>query len=105
MVLFIQVLTRARTIRFPFLFLFLPCVLLGSTINSASMPSDLREVHLLNRLAFGPRPGDIERLKSIGTEQYIKEQLTPKSISLPDSLTAKLDSPFTLHIHAPGTAS
>ena len=58
-----QALTRARTKRFPFLFLFLPWVLLGSTVNATSMPSDLREVHLLNRLAFGPRPGDIERLK------------------------------------------
>jgi uncharacterized protein (DUF1800 family) len=101
MIRFNQALTRARTKRFPFLFLFLPCVLLGSTADAASMPSDLREIHLLNRLAFGPRPGDIERLKSIGTEQYIKEQLTPKSISLPDSLTAKLDSLSTLRLRAP----
>jgi uncharacterized protein (DUF1800 family) len=31
--------------------------------------------HLLNRLAFGPRPGDVARVLDIGSERYIDEQL------------------------------
>ena len=101
MVRFNQTLTRARARLFPFLVLFSACVFLASIVHAVSIPSDLREIHLLNRLAFGPRPGDIERLKSIGTEEYIQEQLAPKSISLPESLTAKLDGLSTLRLRAP----
>ena len=36
--------------------------------------------HLLNRIGFGPRPGDIERVRAIGTERYIDLQLHPERI-------------------------
>jgi uncharacterized protein (DUF1800 family) len=36
--------------------------------------------HALNRLGFGPRPGEIERVKQIGLERWIQEQLNPDSI-------------------------
>ncbi len=35
------------------------------------------EWHVLNRIAFGPRPGDMEALKEKGTKAYIEEQLNP----------------------------
>jgi uncharacterized protein (DUF1800 family) len=46
--------------------------------------------HVLNRLGFGPRPGDIAEIRRIGVERWIRQQLDPASI--PDSpiLTAKL---------------
>jgi hypothetical protein len=32
-------------------------------------------LHVLNRIAYGPRPGDVERVTRIGVERYIDEQL------------------------------
>lgn len=37
--------------------------------------------HVLNRLGFGARPGDIERIKTIGIQKYIDQQLNPASIT------------------------
>ncbi|HEV2386040.1 MAG TPA: DUF1800 domain-containing protein [Candidatus Acidoferrales bacterium] len=42
--------------------------------------------HALNRLAFGPRPGDLERVKQMGLEKWIDQQLDPASMD-----TAALD--------------
>ena len=28
-------------------------------------------IHVLNRLSFGPRPGDIKRVKSMGIDNYL----------------------------------
>jgi uncharacterized protein (DUF1800 family) len=47
-------------------------------------PSDLSEdeaiAHALNRLGYGPRPGDVERIKTMGVAKWIDEQLHPESI-------------------------
>ena len=42
--------------------------------------------HALNRLAFGPSPGDLDRVKEIGLQKWIDQQLHPQSIddSAPD---------------------
>ncbi len=37
-------------------------------------------LHALNRLAYGPRPGDAERIKQIGLAKWIDLQLNPNSI-------------------------
>ena len=34
----------------------------------------------LNRIAFGPRPGDFERVQAMGIDAYIEEQLHPEAI-------------------------
>lgn len=39
--------------------------------------SDLQALHVLNRLTYGPKPGDIEYLKKIGFQAYLKTQLNP----------------------------
>ncbi len=46
--------------------------------------------HVLNRLAFGPRPGDVERVSRIGIDAYIDEQLHPERLALSDGLTQRL---------------
>ncbi|CAN5363604.1 hypothetical protein BH11PSE11_BH11PSE11_20720 [soil metagenome] len=51
-----------------------------------------RALHVLNRLAFGPRPGDVERVAKMGVDQYIKTQLDAAAIPLPQPLIARLDS-------------
>ncbi len=68
--------------------------------NAAAMPSEQREIHVLNRLAFGPSPEDIEHVKSVGVEKYIEEQLSPNSISLPQSLVDQLNALSTLRLSA-----
>jgi uncharacterized protein (DUF1800 family) len=45
-----------------------------------SLTEDQKIVHLLNRTGFGPRPGDVERVKRIGIEKYIDQQLHPDRI-------------------------
>ena len=47
----------------------------------------------LNRLSFGPRPEDRQRLNEIGLEGYLEEQLQPNSISDPktDFLLSQFD--------------
>src|SRR3954462_5407924 len=39
-----------------------------------------RAVHVLNRLAFGARPGDVERVQRLGVDEYIERQLNPSKI-------------------------
>ena len=39
-----------------------------------------RAVHALNRLTFGPRPGDVERVTQIGVDKWIELQLHPDKI-------------------------
>ncbi len=36
--------------------------------------------HALNRLAYGPRPGDVERVRQMGLSKWIDQQLNPNSI-------------------------
>jgi uncharacterized protein (DUF1800 family) len=40
-----------------------------------------RALHALNRLAFGARPGDVDRIVSEGVDVWIDRQLHPESIS------------------------
>ncbi len=52
--------------------------------DSATTPTlteEQRIVHVLNRLGFGVRPGDVERVRAIGVEKYILGQLSPEKIS------------------------
>ncbi len=66
--------------------------------NAAAMPPDQREIHVLNRLAFGPSPSDMEHIRSVGVERYIEEQLSPESIPLPENLVNELNALLTLHL-------
>jgi uncharacterized protein (DUF1800 family) len=47
------------------------------------LTEEQRIVHVLNRLGFGARPGDVERVKAMGIENYINQQLNPEKISDP----------------------
>ena len=56
---------------------------LGSTSSVSAQTAALtsaQAVHILNRAAFGPRPGDVERLQAIGLRAYIEQQLHPEKI-------------------------
>lgn len=43
-------------------------------------PDDQTVLHVLNRLGYGPRPGDIARVKALGLAAYIDGQLHPERI-------------------------
>lgn len=40
-----------------------------------------RAVHALNRLAFGPRPGDVQQVMAMGVDRWIDLQLHPEKIA------------------------
>jgi uncharacterized protein (DUF1800 family) len=41
---------------------------------------DILVVHALNRLTYGPRPGDVEQVRSVGLDRWIDQQLHPERI-------------------------
>jgi uncharacterized protein (DUF1800 family) len=56
----------------------------------AQMTAKQRTLHALNRLTFGPRPGDIEAVNEIGLDRWIEQQLHPESLPANPVLDAKL---------------
>jgi uncharacterized protein (DUF1800 family) len=53
--------------------------------------------HLLDRVTFGTRPGDLDRVKKIGWEKYLEEQLYPERIADPN-LESKLMNIESIHL-------
>lgn len=56
-----------------------------------------RAMHVLNRLTFGPRPGDVDRVLAIGVDKWIDQQLHPDKID-ESALEARLASLRTLNM-------
>jgi uncharacterized protein (DUF1800 family) len=60
----------------------------GSGPNKkAKLTEREKAIHVLNRLGFGPRPGDVDRVLAMGVRNYIEEQLAPER--LPDPAVAE----------------
>src|SRR5882724_10885886 len=59
---------------------------------------DKQIVHVLNRLTFGPRPGDVEKVRRLTLEKWIELQLHPDRIPENPVLEAKLKPLETLHM-------
>ena len=59
---------------------------------ATQMDDRKRALHALNRLTFGPRPGDVEHVMSVGVEKWIELQLHPDKID--DSALAVRLSPL-----------
>ncbi|HKO36540.1 MAG TPA: DUF1800 domain-containing protein [Pyrinomonadaceae bacterium] len=71
-----------------------------SNAKAGKLSEEQRIVHVLNRLGFGARPGDVERVKAIGLDNYIEQQLNPQKID--DSATeAKLQNLTALRMTTP----
>src|SRR5216117_4071601 len=62
-------------------------------LASALTPRD-SALHALNRLAYGPRPGDIDRVAALGVMKWIDRQLKPEKID--DGLLAARERQFTI---------
>ena len=60
-----------------------------SKASPAAFTTDQKIIHLLNRIGYGPRPGDVERVKKMGIDKYIDLQLHPDRVEDP-AIEAKL---------------
>src|ERR1700712_3972878 len=49
-------------------------------------------LHVLNRLGFGPMPGDLDRATRMGAPAWIAEQLHPERLALPAFLANQLST-------------
>ncbi|MGI8997942.1 MAG: DUF1800 domain-containing protein [Pyrinomonadaceae bacterium] len=50
-------------------------------VKARQLSEEQRILHVLNRLGFGARPGDVERVRKLGLERYIEQQLFPEKIA------------------------
>ena len=64
-----------------------------------SLTEDEAILQALNRLGFGPRPGDLDRVKEIGLQKWIEQQLHPDSID-DSALQTRLERFPTLKMSA-----
>jgi uncharacterized protein (DUF1800 family) len=62
------------------------------------IPKDQRIAQALNRLTFGPRPGDAAQVRSTGLKKWIELQLHPDQIPENPALLAKLKELDTLNM-------
>jgi uncharacterized protein (DUF1800 family) len=44
------------------------------------LTEDQAVLHALNRLAYGPRPGEVERIRQMGLERWVDQQLQPENL-------------------------
>lgn len=60
-----------------------PVFAFGSALPGKTKPltEDQKILHVLNRLGFGARPGDVERVRQIGLQKYIEQQLNPSALT------------------------
>ena len=58
--------------------LVIPALIAGAGSSTASrlfdkkLPKDKKALHALNRLTFGPRPGDLEAVRKMGLKKWIE---------------------------------
>ena len=77
----------------------------GAFASSASkkqskMTDDQRVAHVLSRLTFGARPGDFTKVKAMGVEAFIAQQLDPDSLDN-TAVIARLRKLPTLNMATP----
>ncbi len=86
---------RATMLAVLFLSLCLPCIAppvlaRKKDPHPATANEPRRAIHALNRLTFGPRPGDVQHVMTIGVDQWIDLQLHPERIN-DDALASRLE--------------
>src|SRR3954462_14518882 len=65
------------------------------TAAAEQLDEHQRAIHALNRLTFGPRPGEVDRVAGMGVEKWIDQQLNPNKID-DSALEARLEQFRTL---------
>ena len=77
-----------------------PLLLQGKKQKLAQVDEHKRALHALNRLTFGPRPGDLQRVEAMGVDKWIELQLHPEKID-DGALAARLEPLRTLRMSTP----
>jgi uncharacterized protein (DUF1800 family) len=62
------------------------------------LPKNQQVLQALNRLTFGPRPGDVQAIKKLGLKKWIDLQLHPGRIAESKELEARLETLKSLHM-------
>jgi len=70
-----------------------PLIIVSPT-EPREQTADQQVQHVLNRLAFGPRPGDVAKVRELGVDRWIAFQLAPDRIDdqATDALVASYES-------------
>src|SRR5215471_16604855 len=74
------------------------CLGSGAGRFDQKLSGDKQAVHVLNRLTFGARPGDVEQVRRLGVEKWINQQLHPEQIGENPILENKLQPLGTLKL-------
>ena len=77
---------------------FVPIFVAALAVLPSAAPapaSDAAIVHVLNRIGYGPRSADVERVRRLGLDGYIEEKLHPERIA-DDAMRPRLDGMTTL---------
>jgi len=79
------------------------CTALAAPAARAQRPLTPHDsaLHALNRLAYGPRPGDVDRVAALGVMSWIDAQLHPDRI--PDPEVERRESAFPILDEDPAT--
>ncbi|MGH7568605.1 MAG: DUF1800 domain-containing protein [Gemmatimonadales bacterium] len=71
----------------------------GGSAAGQSLTARDSALHALNRLAYGPRPGEVERVAQQGVMRWIERQLAPDRIA--DAAVAERERSFAILAQAP----
>jgi uncharacterized protein (DUF1800 family) len=67
-----------------------------AAVTGPALSADERAQHALNRLGYGPRPADAAAIAALGAgpwlERFLSDQLEPRRLPQPESLSARLAS-------------
>jgi len=79
---------------------FLFGLLLALHVAAAPLSEDAKVQHALDRLTFGARPGDVDKVQRMGIKQWIDLQLHPDKITENPILEQKLKPLESLRVSA-----
>ena len=63
----------------------------AARVSAGEMAGEQRVLHALNRLTFGPRPGEVSEVERVGLKRWFDMQLNPQSID-DSALEARLSA-------------
>ncbi|MFL6276317.1 MAG: DUF1800 domain-containing protein [Blastocatellia bacterium] len=69
----------------------------AKAVKTAALTEDQKITHLLNRIGFGPRPGDVERVRQLGIDKFIDQQLHPERLE-DAAVEARLKNIESIHM-------
>ena len=74
-------------------------IAISATAPTGARTDDREILHALGRLGFGARPGDVQKIRDMGLDRYIEQQLNPSEID-DQAVEARLAAFETLSLDA-----